>query len=44
MSYQEVLFQLQANVPTFIGAALGVLALIGMRELLKETSTAIKKV
>ena len=43
MSFQESQFAIQSFLPAIIGGTLGVLALLGMRELFKETSAALKK-
>tara|TARA_Y100001968_G_C19353158_1_gene715790 strand:- start:893 stop:1027 length:135 start_codon:yes stop_codon:yes gene_type:complete len=44
MAFQKLLESIQSLIPEFIGAALIILALLGTRELLKETSIALKKV
>ena len=43
MNHQEVATLIETSVPTIIGGTLGLLAFIGIGELLKETSIALKK-
>ncbi len=43
MDFQSNQFAIESIIPTLLGGTLGLLALIGVRELLKETSMAFKK-
>ena len=43
MNHQEALALIEVSIPSIIGGTLGLLALIGIGELLKETSIALKK-
>ncbi len=42
MSYQQALTVLEALVPAAIGGTLGLLAIFGIRELMKEAKIAFK--
>ena len=43
MSFQESLASMQSLIPEIIGFALIVFAIMGTRELFKETTTALKR-
>ena len=43
MDFQNSQFAIESIIPSLLGGALGLLALIGIRELLKETSVALKR-
>ncbi len=42
MTFQEPLSLIEAIVPAFVGGAIGVFAILGIRELFKETKVAFK--
>ena len=44
MTFSECLRLMQSLIPEFIAGGLVILALLGARELLKETSIALKKI
>ena len=43
MTFQQALTHFDSLIPAVIGGTLGLLALIGLRELFKETTDAFKK-
>ena len=43
MTLQEILTSLDTLIPAVIGGTIGLLALIGLRELFRETKLALKK-
>ncbi len=43
MNFEETLTTIESLMPAVIGGTIGLLALIGLRELLRETKVALKK-
>ncbi len=43
MTFEETRVLAESLIPVVIGGTIGLLALVGIRELLKETKTALKK-
>ncbi len=43
MTFAETRVLIESLIPVVIGGSLGLLALVGIRELLRETKTALKK-
>ena len=43
MTLQEILTSIDALIPAVIGGSIGLLALIGLKELFLETKLALKK-
>ena len=43
MNFQDAYFAIHSFIPALTGGTLALLALLGMRELLKETSAAFKR-
>ncbi len=43
MTFEETRILAESLIPIVIGGSIGLLALIGIRELLRETKTALKK-
>ena len=43
MTFEETRALIEAIIPVAIGGSIGLLALIGIRELLRETRVALKK-
>lgn len=43
MTIQESLLYFESLLPAIVGASIGVLALIGIKELFKETKVALNK-
>ncbi len=43
MTAQEALSLIESQVPAVIGGTIGILALMGLRELLRETKIAFRK-